>query len=131
MKHFALRVYFDGLCHLCSREIEHYRRCPGSDRIDFVDITGAGFSPTAEALDAVAVRRHLHVRRADGSLAVGVDAFVAIWETIPRYGMLARLARFPGVNTLLKIGYRIFARVRPLLPRKKPCANDYCTEVSK
>lgn len=124
----TLRVYYDGLCQLCSREIDHYRKCGGSERIDFVDITRPEFSAEAEGLDATAVNRHLHARRSDGSLAVGVAAFLEIWETLPKYRRLASVAKVTPVRKLLEFGYRWFALVRPYLPKRRDCGNSpYCS----
>lgn len=123
-----IQVYFDGLCHLCSREIDHYRKLKGSEQIEFVDITAPDFDPRKSGLDPVRVHREMHVRKSDGSLAIGVDAFIAIWDTLPRYQFAARLARNRIPHALLTAGYKVFARVRPYLPRKKSDCNNspYC-----
>lgn len=121
-------MYFDGLCHLCSREIDHYRKQNGSDKIEFVDITAPDFDPKKANVDPILVHREMHVRKADGTLAIGVDAFIAIWETLPRYRFAARLAKRGIPHALLTAGYKVFARVRPFLPRKKSdCSKSpYC-----
>ena len=124
-------VYFDGLCIVCSREIDHYRKSRGADRIDFVDICGVGFDPMAHGLDPFSVHKVMHVKRSDGSLAVRVDAFIAIWETLPGYRWLARRARFPLIRPVLEVGYDAFVAIRPYLPRRKASAaqcdtSPYC-----
>jgi predicted DCC family thiol-disulfide oxidoreductase YuxK len=128
MKQNKVQVYYDGLCHLCSREIDHYRKQNGSDQIEFVDITAPDFNPIESGLDPVRVHREMHVRKSDGSLAVGVDAFIAIWEILPRYQFAARMGRKAIPHALLTGGYKVFARVRPYLPRKKSDCNKspYC-----
>jgi predicted DCC family thiol-disulfide oxidoreductase YuxK len=124
-------VYYDGLCVLCSMEIEHYRKSRGADLIDFVDICAPGFDPALHGLDPKAVHRVMHVRLADGTLATKVDAFIAIWNTLPGYWLLAKLARVGLVRFFLKIGYQLFVRIRPYLPRRSSdiyaCADSpYC-----
>ena len=128
MANFKTKVYFDGLCHLCSREISHYRKQQGSEAIEFVDITAANFNPASEGLDPVRVHREMHVRKADGTLLVGVDAFIAIWETLPRYRFMAKWGKRSLPHRLLSAGYKVFARIRPYLPRKKDACADspYC-----
>lgn len=125
----ALTVFYDGLCPLCSREIEHYRRQPGSERIAFVDITAAEFDASTEGLDPKAVHRHLHAKDWRGDLHVGVAAFIAIWNTLPRYRWAAALAGKPFLRPALDVGYAAFARIRPWLPRARraECASSpYC-----
>ncbi len=119
-------VYFDGLCPLCSREIEHYRRRVPAGSMEFVDIADPTFDPVAHGVDPVRVNQHMHAK-VDGKLFVGVDAFRAIWAIIPGFRWLRRLTGLPLVYPATKVLYSLFARVRPWLPkRKSPCANGRC-----
>ena len=54
-----------------------------------------------------------HVREADGTLASGAAAFVAIWRRLPAFAWLATLASFRPVLAALDAGYGLFLRVRP------------------
>ena len=125
-------VYFDGLCPLCSREIDHYRKQRGAESLRFVDITAADFNAEAEGVDPIAVHKEMHVKTSDGRLVTGVDAFIEIWKVLPRYGFAARLAQKSFIKPTLDFGYHIFAAVRPYLPRKaQGCeASPYC-EIKK
>lgn len=122
----TLTVYFDGLCRLCSREIQHYRKMRGSGQIRFVDITSADFEAEREQLDPRAVHRHLHARDAEGRLHIGVDAFVQIWRRLPALAFLASLAQRQPVHKSLRALYAIFVRIRPLLPRKSCHDSPFC-----
>ena len=125
-------VYFDGLCRLCSREIDHYRTRKGAENLKFVDITSAGFDAKAEGLDPYRVHQVMHVRRPDGSLATKVDAFVAIWSALPGYQWAARAANWSWVRLPLNVGYLAFAQVRPWLPRKSvDCETSPYCEINK
>lgn len=118
-------VYFDGLCPLCSREIDHYRRHTKSVR--FVDITDDAFHAETEGLDPKAVHRHLHAKDTAGVVHTGVDAFIALWSAIPRYQWAARLASWPLVHGILRLAYALFAIARPWLPRRRrPCDTGRC-----
>lgn len=134
MNSAKVTVYYDGLCVLCSREIEHYRRSRGADLINFVDICAPGFDPRAHGVDPKAVHRVMHVKRADGTLATKVDAFVTIWDTLPGYWLLAKIARYRLVRFFLNFGYHLFVRVRPYLPRRSSdiysCSDSPYCDVS-
>jgi predicted DCC family thiol-disulfide oxidoreductase YuxK len=58
----------------------------------------------------------------------GVDAFIEIWKVLPGYGWLARTVSIPPVHALAGLGYAVFAKIRPLLPRKTRSCEDspYC-----
>lgn len=128
MKTPQTTVYFDGGCPLCSREIAHYRKKDTDGRLHFVDIDRRDFDAAREGLDPAAVKKVMHVRRPDGTLATGVDAFIAIWNVLPGYGGLASAAALPGVSLLLRGGYKVFAAVRPFLPRRQTpeCSDGSC-----
>jgi predicted DCC family thiol-disulfide oxidoreductase YuxK len=113
-----LTLFYDGLCPLCAREIAHYRKHLPEGAARFLDITDPAFDARRHGLDPEAVRRVMHVKIGE-EVRTGVDAFVAVWEAAPCYRWAARLARRPGVHLLLRMGYAVFARLRPLLPRMK------------
>ncbi len=112
-------VFFDGACHLCSREIDHYRKSPGSDRLSFIDISEPGFSAATYGLDSVQVNQEMHVISPDGEVHVAMDAFIEIWRVLPRYYPLHKIAQARGIRPMLDIGYSVFAKVRPYLPKRK------------
>ncbi|MBY0470907.1 DUF393 domain-containing protein [bacterium] len=109
-----MKVFYDGLCPLCSREINHYRGAQGSDQICFVDITSHEFRPEEEGLDSAAVHRVIHVKRDDGTTVTGVDAFREIWNTLPAYKWLGKVVGLSPIRFLMGLGYSLFVKVRPL-----------------
>ncbi|WP_020469027.1 thiol-disulfide oxidoreductase DCC family protein [Zavarzinella formosa] len=120
-----LQIFYDGRCHLCSREISHYRKKAIPGTTEFVDITADTFDPVAEGFDPKRVNRHLHTRL-DGKLFIGVDAFRAIWSVIPGYRWLGWLTGLPVVHFVSKFLYSIFARIRPLFPKRRKCGTEAC-----
>ena len=126
-----LTVFFDGACHLCSREIEHYRRKDAEHRISFTDISDTHFDATGAGLDPVAIQKVMHVRTAAGDLRTGVDAFIEIWKTLPGFMPLAVIAQSRWVRPFLNIGYHAFAAIRPFLPKRKQelCETGTCNRV--
>lgn len=125
-----IKVYYDGLCKLCSAEINHYRKQEGAQKILFIDICAEDFDANAEGIDPYLVHKIMHVRRLDGNLATRVDAFIEIWMHLPKYRIAAKVARKPLVKMGLEVGYSCFAFIRPLLPRHsklKDCQDSpYC-----
>jgi predicted DCC family thiol-disulfide oxidoreductase YuxK len=129
----VVTVFYDGLCVLCSREIDHYRNQMGADALRFVDITNVQFDAQREGVDPFLVHKVMHAKTADGQLRTEVDAFIAIWEQLPRYHFAARLASHAWLRPILDLGYQGFARIRPWLPRRdrKGCEQSpYCETKS-
>lgn len=127
----TISVYYDGLCHLCSREINHYKTLQGSEKVDFVDITDPLFQAQQWGLDPVKVHQSLHVRDRSGSFQTGVDAFICIWQELSALRFLASIARVKPIYSVMKILYFVFAKVRPLLPRKSCETSPYCEAPKK
>jgi predicted DCC family thiol-disulfide oxidoreductase YuxK len=116
-----LTIYFDGACPLCRREIAHYLGRDRARRLSAVDIAAdpSHLAPLGiSQADALAA---LHVRDATGRLFVGATAFLAIWDRLPRWRILARALRsIPGATGLLERLYRIVA------PRRTRIASALC-----
>jgi len=107
-------VYFDGSCPLCTFEIGHYASQAGGDRLNFVDVSQER-PDLGSDLSADAAMRRFHVRLSDGRLLSGARAFVAIWNTLPRWRWAARIAQIPGATWALEGAYRLFLPVRPVM----------------
>ena len=122
------KVYYDGACHLCSREIDHYAKRDQQQQFLFIDISSPHFSAVGEGLDPVKVDQEMHVKTEDGKIFTGVDAFIELWRQMPGYAVMGRVASLPVVNSILKVGYFCFARIRPLLPKRKDhqCVDGTC-----
>lgn len=118
-----LTVYYDGACPLCRREIGHYRRCAGAERVNFVDLAAIGSDAAlGPGLDLAAARARLHVREADGRLVSGAAAFARLWRLLPGWRWLGRLVglRLFGLHpvlTLAEAAYRLSLPLRARLAR--------------
>lgn len=111
-----LTVLYDGSCPLCRREIGHVQALAarnGGAALCFLDISDreTGGGRFAHERDTLLAR--FHVERPDGSRLDGAAAFVAMWERLPGWRWLARIARLPGMLGLFELGYRGFLRLRP------------------
>lgn len=124
----AARVFYDGLCRVCSAEIEFYRKKDPAAPIQWVDITQTGFDAVAEGLNPDEVHRLFHVKTQDGKILQGVEAFRSIWSAIPALHGWAKWSSLPGVRPLMELGYRGFVWIRPWLPRRSAadCGEDAC-----
>ena len=114
----TLTVLYDGACPLCRREIAHVRGLAqrrGDSALCFVDISQPADGAAQFPDDRAALLARFHVQRADGSRLDGAAAFVAMWSRLPGWRWLARLARLPGMLTLLEVAYRGFLKLRPWL----------------
>ncbi|MEL7445601.1 MAG: DUF393 domain-containing protein [Pseudomonadota bacterium] len=109
-----VKVWFDGECPLCLREIALMRRLDTGQNIEFVDASGDG-DPSCP-IDQAQLLARFHAEE-DGEVVSGAAAFAAMWRAIPRLRALGLIARNPLVLALLERAYRMFLRFRPRIQR--------------
>lgn len=97
-------VIYNAECPVCSREIKAYSRyCDarnlpmGFRPITETDLARLGLTPDQAA-------RRLHLIR-NGEILVGVPAFLAMWEEMPRFRALARLLGLPVLRQITGLIY--------------------------
>jgi len=109
-----VKVWFDGACPLCQREIALMRRLDREGNIAFIDVSGGG--DLSCPVDQGALLARFHAEE-DGELVSGAAAFAAMWRAIPRLRPFGLIARNRIVLTVLERLYVLFLRVRPRLQR--------------
>jgi predicted DCC family thiol-disulfide oxidoreductase YuxK len=108
-----VKVFYDGSCPLCRREIALMRGLDRNGRIEFADVSAG---EVGAGVDRAQLLARFHVRE-DGELKSGAEAFAAMWRAIPALRPLGLLARSPMVLRGLEAAYLLFLRVRPSLQR--------------
>lgn len=117
---YPLKVFYDGACGVCSREIRHYRTI-ADDRILFVNIADPGFRAERYGKSEEDFQKELHLLDANGQFFTGVEAFRRLWDALPSpfYPLLSATVGLPVINFASRVSYAIFARYRHLLGSDK------------
>ena len=117
---WSIRVFYDGECPLCRREIDVLRRLDaGRGRADFVDLAAPSFVAADFGVTQDEIEARIHGQLPDGEIIEGVDVFVHLYEAVG-IGWLAAPARWPGFRWLLDRAYLWFARHRLRLTGRSP-----------
>ena len=111
-----LTVLYDGACPLCRREIGIYRGLQPNLPVCFADVSDAA-SPLPPGASREQLLARFHVRRPDGQLLSGAEAFLALWATLPGWRWLAMAGCLPGATWAMERLYSFFLRWRPALQR--------------
>ncbi|MEM6494866.1 MAG: DUF393 domain-containing protein [Pseudomonadota bacterium] len=109
-----VKVWYDGACPLCLREIAMMRRLDRKGAIHFVDVSQAG-DPSCP-IDQSDLLARFHAEE-DGKVLSGAAAFAAMWRAIPALRWLGLVARNRAVLAALEWLYVRFLKVRPQLQR--------------
>lgn len=111
------RILYNHQCPICRAEIVHYRtraQATGAPVVfeDLNDTDLAAWNLTPDQ-----AKRRLHAILPDGTRTSGIEAFAAIWRTLPGLGWAARLVSLPGVRQVADFAYNRIAA--PWLYRKQ------------
>jgi predicted DCC family thiol-disulfide oxidoreductase YuxK len=107
-----IKVFYDGKCGLCRREIEHYKRIAPEGVFDWCDITIDAASLENLGIAYADGLKLLHAQDAERKLHVGVDAFILIWRQMPRWRILASIVSSGVIRPVAGIFYHAFAAWR-------------------
>ena len=105
-------VFYDGGCPMCSREIRHYRRLRGADRLVWIDIAANDRMLAVHGLERQTAMERFHVLDASGHWQIGARGFIELWSHLPAYRWLASLLRMMHLESILDVVYNQFARWR-------------------
>ena len=105
-------VFYDGECPLCSKEIAHYRRVDKANKLNWVDLTKNDVLLAEAGINYHAAMRRLHCIDAYGEKKIGVDAFLVVWEHMPKYRHLANVIKALYLRRPLNFLYNRFANYR-------------------
>jgi predicted DCC family thiol-disulfide oxidoreductase YuxK len=108
----TVKVWFDGACPLCRREIALMRRLDKRAVIQFIDVAD-GADPSCP-IDRAQLLARFHAEE-DGVVHNGAAAFAAMWRAIPLLRPLGLAARNGAVLRVLEAAYLQFLKVRPRL----------------
>lgn len=127
---FPLKIFYDGSCSVCAREVEHYGRKDREGRLILVDISDAAFDPEPFEISREQFMYQLHAIDRTQTVFRGVEAFWAIWQAFPSstfLGLCGTVITLPLVNPAARLCYRAFARIRGYLPKRHgSCATGSC-----
>jgi len=107
-----IKIFYDGACGMCSREINHYRKVAPPGVFDWVDVMSDGSALAGENISLADALMELHAKDDAGQMHVGLDVFLLIWRQIPRWRVAAAIASLPPFSLVMRAAYSAFARWR-------------------
>ncbi len=94
-------LFYDGHCPICSAEIHRLQKKLDTN-LNCVDIHQAEVS----LIEKERLFSQLHLRRADGTWLVGLEANVAAWQHT-RWRSFANILLWPGVRWVAELSYQL------------------------
>lgn len=106
------RVFYDGGCPVCRREIAHYRRLDRDGRVQWHDIDAHPETLDDHGIDRIDAMRRFHVVDANGRVRSGADAFTVVWAELPGWQIVGRVVRALRLHAPLEWAYGLWAARR-------------------
>jgi predicted DCC family thiol-disulfide oxidoreductase YuxK len=124
---WGIKIFYDGDCPLCAREIAMLKRRNGKGRVAFEDIATADFDPRRYGLDRYTVMGRIHGVLPDGRVVEGMEVFRRAYAGVG-LGWLLAPSRWPLAGRLFDRAYEFFARNRLRWTGRADaaCADDRC-----
>jgi predicted DCC family thiol-disulfide oxidoreductase YuxK len=108
------KVFYDGSCPLCRREINLYTKLDKDKQIEWLDVSSPDtFIPQNVTREYLLSR--IHLIGSDGQLQVGAAAFFFIWKKLPGWRWLGDLGSNRFVFRSAELFYEIFLKIRPFI----------------
>ena len=100
-----IKVFFDGKCNLCSKEINYYRKIAPKGIFEWHDINIKGNDFIKTGIKTSDGLKILHVLD-NNVLHVGVDAFIVIWNNLSYWKVLGKLVSLPPIKQMVNLAYQ-------------------------
>ena len=113
------KVFFDGDCPVCSREINFYQRRSGAEQIEWIDVNSCEDVSLPPGRDRSTLLTRFHVVDRKGEVHEGAAAFIALWRELPSFKAPANLLGSRLVLPVLEKLYVFFLVVRSKLKRNR------------
>jgi len=100
-------IYYNDACPICDGEIAHYRKLTNADALAlrFHEISREATDLEHYRLSTDDLKKRLYVVDQNGNLKGGAEAFILIWQQIPRYRWAARLLSWTPALWLADLVY--------------------------
>lgn len=128
MRHDApLRLFYDGDCPFCVREVRWLARRDRRGALEVVDIASPDFDPAPYGRTREEFMARIHARRGDGTLFSGMQVFREAYAAVGLGWLLAPTGWWP-LRPLFDLAYVAFARNRIRLGRLfgRSCEDGRC-----
>ena len=107
-----IKVFFDGGCPVCSREIQFYRRKAAGARIQWINLRLVPESDLPVGYSREALLKRFHIEHSDAGIVSGALAFAYLWQEMFRWGWIVRVVKLPIVRETCDLSYKGFLFLR-------------------
>jgi predicted DCC family thiol-disulfide oxidoreductase YuxK len=106
----TIKVYFDGNCGLCSKEINYYNKIDKKNIFEWVNIYTHDTDLKKLGITKSEALMELHALDENDKIYKGIDSFILIWKNLSFFwSILGILVSFYPIYLTAKFAYKKFA----------------------
>ena len=110
-----IKVFYDGACPLCRREIKMYQKMSTINPINWINIAENSMKNELCGLTINDLKKRLHVLKNEKLVFTGGAAFSEIWLNMTRLRWIGKIFKIKPFNFIIEYVYCFFLLVRPSL----------------
>ena len=107
-----IKVFYDGKCNVCKKEIDFYSKIDKEKSFDWVNIHKNKTKINKIGLSKEELLSILHIQAQDGSIIKGVEAFGLMWSKFRYLKLLSFALKFKPINIFASFLYKLWLRTR-------------------
>ncbi len=107
-----IKVFYDGKCNICKKEINFYSKIDKNKNFDWVNIHKNTKEIKNIGLTKKELLSVLHIQTQNGSIMKGVDAFGHMWSRFRYLKFLSIAIKFKPINMFANFLYNLWLKNR-------------------
>ena len=107
-----IKVFYDGSCKICKKEINFYSKIDKNNSFRWINIHDENKEINRIGLTKTELMSVLHVQKKNGSIIKGVDAFKVLWAELKYFKILSYLLKFKVVKFFANLLYKTWLKTR-------------------
>lgn len=112
MKEKKIKVFFDGSCKVCSKEIGFYNKYDKKKKFEWIDLNSKAKDLKILGIDKKFLSKSLHIQMGDGKIVKGVNAFRIIWREYRYLKFLSYILDFKIMRIIARPIYNFLVKIK-------------------
>tara|TARA_Y100000991_G_C21774136_1_gene264350 strand:+ start:33 stop:383 length:351 start_codon:yes stop_codon:yes gene_type:complete len=115
MKDKKIKVFYDGSCKVCSKEINFYDKHDKKNKFNWIDLNSKNKDLQSLGINKNKLLESLHIQMQDGRIVKGVNAFKVIWREYPYLKFISYVLDFRIMRIIARPIYKILVKIKSLV----------------
>ena len=107
-----IKVFYDGGCKICSKEIKFYSGLDKNNKIEWINILTDNCNVLKNNISKKRLLEILHVQKTNGEIVTGVNAFYVIWRELKYFRVLSYFLKLRFFRIIAEIFYKVWLNLR-------------------